>query len=192
MSNNSYLIEEYRALRAELLTLTQRQTQRMGLTWAGVAALLTTASITHLPELGFLGLILVASGWLDHMSLSSGIYRIAAYIKIFLESNLEGLNWERVLYNIFHHNRILDNRSKRLIQALLCTYSIFAFTCITVIIGLLGSYGIPRGSRFLLFIVLALLGFFLWGLCIKQALTRLSDHDKWTKIFIEAKKNNSE
>ena len=100
LSSQASALEEYKALRAEVIALFARQETRLTVAWAGVAGLLGIAAISRLPELGCLALALVASAWRDHQELGDGVLRLGAYIEVVLEPTIPGLRWQTVFGRI--------------------------------------------------------------------------------------------
>ena len=88
--------EEYRALRAELLSMYGRQDSRFASAWAGVGAVLALAGAGHSPEVGFFAVALVVATWRHHHAMADAVVRISVYIEMNIEATTAGLCWEGV------------------------------------------------------------------------------------------------
>ncbi len=110
MNTNDALLEEYKTLREEIMRTTRDRQIVLGFTITGVGTILglilkhpqqTRDSMTGLQGLNwyvlaltsFALLMLIAALLLTKRHTQS-IDRISAYIRKFIESNVEGLNWE--------------------------------------------------------------------------------------------------
>jgi hypothetical protein len=130
MSREATRLEEFKALRAEILASFARQETRLSLAWAGVAALVGVAAVSRVPELACLALALVASAWRDALRLDDGVQRIAAYIEVVLEPDLPGLNWETSLGVVRARDQQQRSALRWLWGSATSTYGIFAVICI--------------------------------------------------------------
>ncbi|MCW5212693.1 hypothetical protein VU04_07255 [Desulfobulbus sp. TB] len=90
-------IAEFNALRAEILLHYSRRATRLTVCWTGLSLVFAGAAAAKIPELTFLSVIIAASAWIDDSNGLVNIFRVGAYIKIFLESKLSGLKWESAL-----------------------------------------------------------------------------------------------
>ncbi|MDM8555931.1 hypothetical protein QUF75_14455 [Desulfococcaceae bacterium HSG7] len=94
MSKEEQLIAEFNALRAEIILLYSRRSTRLTVCWTGLSLVFAGAAAAKMPELTLLSIFIVSSAWIDDAYSFFLIQRIGAYIKVCLESELSGINWE--------------------------------------------------------------------------------------------------
>jgi len=88
--------------------------------------LIGTAAVAAVPELAALSIAYIATMWLGHLHLSSGIRHIGAYIESQIEPKLEGLNWERTWRRPYRKTNANRSFFKRFRIALSSNYGIFS------------------------------------------------------------------
>ena len=121
------LLEEYKALRSELLTCFHRSDSRLALAWAGVAALIGAAAVARLPELGFLACGIVVAAWRDHQSLYDAVERLSAYIQVAIEPRVAGLQWEGIVTGLLQEDEDSNSTGRRYYSAVVSSYGVFAW-----------------------------------------------------------------
>lgn len=172
-------LEEYKALRAEILTHIASQGTRLNIAWAGVAALLGVGAVSKIPELGCLALALVASAWRDHLSHRDGIHRLGTYIATVLEPALPGLGWEKAIApSVEYIGRPL---SKRLLTAFTSSYGVFALICIASMALLFVLYPPPAGVRWVAACGLLLFALVLLLISLRQAVAIPDKRQYWER-----------
>jgi len=176
-------LEEYKALRAEILALVARQGARLTVAWAGMGALLGVAAVSKIPELGCLALVLVASAWRDHLFLSEGIHRLGAYIAVVLEPAIPGLQWEAALANSYERMSKSRSKCQRIWIAATSTYGVFAIICALSTTLLFGLYPPANGLRWAMGISLAIFAIVIVALAIRQALRIPEKRQYWREQF---------
>lgn len=181
--SDSNKLEEYKALRAELLTHMTSQATRLNIAWAGVAALLGVAAVSRIPELGCLALALVASAWRDHLSHSECVHRLGAYIATVLEPALPGLGWESAIATSVEYTSRVRPLSKRLWMAFMSAYGIFAVICIVATTLLFVLYMPPIGLRWLAAAGLLLFAVILLLISLRQAVAIPEKRQYWRGQF---------
>lgn len=157
LSSEATRLEEYKALRAEIVALGSRQEARLSIASAGVAALLGLAALSRTPELACLALVLIASAWRDYLVLTDSVCRIGAYIEVVLEPALPGLGWEGVLSGAYNRDRQVKSRWSNLVRTAASSYGLFAVICAVSVVLLFGIYPPPGIFRQILAAGLVLL-----------------------------------
>jgi hypothetical protein len=122
MTPDEAAIQEYSALREEILAQVDRRNSRLAVTWAGISALLVTGAIARTPELGCVALLLVCSGWVDELRWVDNTLRIGSYIRIILEPQIEGLQWERALRLVWEESHKKPSFFRRLLRRMFFPY----------------------------------------------------------------------
>ena len=150
MTSKEAAIQEYQALRDEIISNWTRRSSRMGIAWAAVSALLVGGAIAQVPELGCLALILICSGWRDDLRWFDNMTRIGAYIKVVLESQIPGLQWETAL-SIIGEQQKKVNIIARVISTMFTTYGIFVLVCLSGSIIFYLQYPITSQIRLIMF-----------------------------------------
>jgi hypothetical protein len=137
-ASEAQLLKEYEALRAEILLLYSRRSQRLTISWAGISAIIVAAAITKLPELALISTILASSGWIDDVHNYKGMIRLGSFIKYHIEDNMPGIRWQSMKHDIvFYHST--PSIFKRFLRAFTSNYgltslisvlaAIFLFVC---------------------------------------------------------------
>ena len=182
MMHKDAAIQEYQALRDETLARFERRSSRLAVTWAGISALLATGAIAKIPELGCVALLLACSGWVDELRWFDRTMRIGSYIRIILEPQIEGLQWERAL-DLVEESQKEAGFLKRLIGSVFSPYGIFTVACITFSIILYVEF--PPGSliREVLFFCLFLIGVIFWIGVIGEAVNVPKRRRIWNERF---------
>ncbi|WP_394128652.1 hypothetical protein [Vibrio hepatarius] len=89
-------LEEYKALRDEIVSMTNRRIQRLTITWTALAAMITASALTKTPEIAALALVFVSSAWKEELSIIRQICGVGGYIEKCIEPHFDGLNWETI------------------------------------------------------------------------------------------------
>lgn len=180
-------LEEYKALRAEILALHSRRVQRLAVAWAGISALIGAGAVSSTPELGWLALTLAASAWVDDLHNSDSMMRVATYIEVYLESSLPGLNWETVRARSDELRSRNALSFRRIGHGLLSNYAVFVSVCLLATVLMYFIHPSESTPRLILSIVLA--GFSVIAI-VRAAveITRSPRHsEKWRRHFLEIK-----
>jgi hypothetical protein len=130
-------LEEYRALRAEIVALMTRQGQHMNLAWTGAIALVTVASLTKLPEVAALSVLFIAASWYDYLGMSAAIVRLGEYIATCIEPNVPGLFWETSARQIYTTTVSKRSWFYRFWVACVSSYGVFGIIALAISVGLL-------------------------------------------------------
>jgi hypothetical protein len=130
-------LEEYKALRAEIVGLFVRADSRLALAWAGVAALVGAAAVSKIPELSLVGWLVVIAAWRDHQVIHESIMRLSAYIQVAIEPLVDGLRWEGINATVSAEMRQADSRLHRLSSATSSSYPMFAVAVMLAALTLL-------------------------------------------------------
>ena len=93
----SSFLDEYNALRSELVALYSRRGTIQSVGTGLLAGLLAASVTSRTPELAVLGVYLIIAFWCDDIRGNTGIDRIGSYIRVVLEPRVYGLQWETVL-----------------------------------------------------------------------------------------------
>ncbi len=98
MSFEEAALQEYQALRAEILTQADRRGARLAVVWVALSALFAAAAIAEIPEIGCVAILVVCSGWIDEITWFDNVLKAGTYIRLFIEPRISGLRWETVTY----------------------------------------------------------------------------------------------
>ena len=141
MPNDTQIItaklEEYRALRAEIVALMTRQGQHMNLAWTGAIALVSVASLTKLPEVAALSVLFIAASWYDYLGMSAAIARLGEYIETCIEPHVPGLSWETSARQIYTATVTKRSWVHRFWVACISSYGVFGIIALGISVGLL-------------------------------------------------------
>lgn len=182
MTYRDAAIQEYQALREEVLARFERRSSRLAITWAGISALLATGTIAKTPELGCVALLLVCSGWTDELRWFDHTVRIGSYIRIILEPQIEGLQWERAL-DLVEEPQKEVGFLKRLFGSLFSPYGVFTVACITFSIILYAEFPPSSLIRGVLFFCLFLIGLIFWIRVVGEAVNVPRRRRIWNERF---------
>ena len=180
MTYNKAAIQEYEALRAEILAHFDRRSSRLAVVWASISALLAAAAIAKVPELCCIALLLTNSGWMDELRWHDSMVRIGTYIRIIIEPQIEGLQWETAW------SLALGMPSKKrfgLIYTLFTTYSLFAIACIAIAVILLLVLGPIAIIRQVFFFGLLAIGTLFTFRNIGEAVNQPRRRQAWDETF---------
>ena len=133
----SVRLEEFRALRAEIVATMTRQGQHMNLAWTGAIALITVGSLAKIPEVASLSVLFIAASWHDYLRLSAAMVRLGAYIEICIEPKVPGLFWESTVHKIHTENAVKNSWIYRFWIACTSSYGAFGIIALGVSLGLL-------------------------------------------------------
>jgi hypothetical protein len=173
-------IEEYKTLRAEILAHFDRRSSRLAVVWASISALLAAATVASVPELCCIALLLTNSGWLDELRWYDSMIRIATYIRVIIEPQVEGLQWETLLS--FALGR-LSKKRLGVIYMLFTTYSLFAIACMAVAVILLVVLGPLATIRQIVFFGLLAAGALFTLRNMKAAVDQPRRWQAWDETF---------
>lgn len=127
-------LEEYRALRAEIVALMTRQGQHLTLGWTGAAALISVAALSKHPEVAALSVLFVAASWYDYLKMSAGIARLGEYIEVCVEPFVSGLFWETCAHRIYSETVAERPWIKRFGDAFASSYGVFGLIALGIAI----------------------------------------------------------
>jgi hypothetical protein len=175
-------IEEYKTLRAEILAHFDRRSSRLAVVWASISALLAAATVANVPELCCIALLLTNSGWVDELRWYDSMIRIASYIRIIIEPQIEGLQWETLL--AFALGRLSKKRFG-LIYMVFTTYSLFAIACMAVGVILLLVLGPIAMIRQILFFGLLAAGTLFTLRNMREAVNQPQRWQVWGETFMK-------
>lgn len=116
MEDKTIIMEEYKIMRNEISTLVSRRSQRLTITYTCVAALISVTYFRAVPEISPLAMLLVGAAWHDDHKQREQILRVGEYVKLFIESKVDELNWEKIYglminsenKNASHNIKLLD------------------------------------------------------------------------------------
>jgi hypothetical protein len=94
--------------------------------------LLGIATVSRIPELGFLSLALVAAAWRDSLGLSDSVIRLSVYIELAIEHTNPGMQWERVSAEAIEHAYHHKSTVRKLRASAVSSYGVFALLASTV------------------------------------------------------------
>ena len=105
-------LTEYKSLRDEIITLMNRRSQRLTVTFTGLTALFAATYVAKMPELAPLGMLLVGSGWIDDHRQREQIIRIGLYNRYFIEPFQDSVNWETRFGEVLNLERSKSSSSE--------------------------------------------------------------------------------
>lgn len=105
------MLEEYKALRAEILMHIDRQSREYSILVPAIGVILTFAYTQNQPIFCFLGLFFTISSWWQHQAIFYEITKIGAYIEVFIEPETNGLRWESVSVRSEEMNHVRKSSS---------------------------------------------------------------------------------
>jgi len=94
------IMEEYKALREEILAIYVRRTTLLSVATTLFAGLQTAAMLAMAPELSVLGTLILVAFWSDDVRVLSANAKIGAYIRWVIEPRVAGLQWESILMKL--------------------------------------------------------------------------------------------
>ena len=186
MEYDKALIEEYKALRAEILSRSSRQFTRLVVSSAGAFALVGAGVSATLPEAVLAAIIVMLVGWRDHIHQGMAIARIGAYIEVMIEPETKGIRWEKTLNSL--HASPFGNRSlvSKIKDGLLTSYSVLTLVLIAIwIVEMLTSNF--EILRLYLNISIMIGEILLFIMTLSYAVKNMSSREKWTNKFSEHK-----
>lgn len=152
----SHEVEEYRALRAEMVQWLSSIDTRSNVGLTGLAAFLSVAAAVKSAELAAVATILSAALWREQSSSLSCVMRLGAYIELMLEPRLRGLRWERTV-SALEQMRGRRDLATQFASSLVSVPGVFAFAAGAVTVILAAAYPPADNARWLLLIVLGLI-----------------------------------
>lgn len=99
-SRQDGLIAEYKALRDEILVTYTRRTSIQNIGTALFAGLQVAAFTQSIPELCIGGTLLILAFWHDDIRWVESMARWGAYIRLVIEPQVPGLQWETMLHKV--------------------------------------------------------------------------------------------
>ncbi len=181
MTREDAIIQEYNSLRSEILAQFDPRSSRLAIVWAGVSALIVAGAIARIPEFACIALLIVSSGWIDEQRWFNNMIRIGSYIRIVLEPQVEGLQWESMMHSVnsgFKHRPVRQFRS-----LLLSTYGLFGIACIFSAIVFSLQFHPINALRQTVFYSLFSISVISWVITYARAIGLPKKSQNWEKLF---------
>lgn len=191
-------IQEFQALRAEILSHFDRRSSRLNIVWAGISGLIAAAAFTKIPEISVVALLTTCTGWRDELKLSDNITRIGAYIRNVIEPNVAGLQWERAFKTALQSTRTpYTGKKKAWIQIfripkkiltkvfspIFSTYGILVVTCIASSLFMFFEFMPKEPARVYTFLFALTIGIIFSSRMIYISWSSQTKAQKWDEIF---------
>lgn len=180
--NRDDAIEEYKALREEILTLSTRQGNRLTTAWAGFGAIISAASIGKIPELAWISLAIIGTAWRDHLILSESISKIGAYIEVVIENSTE-LRWEKTLTNSIERPRITCANSESTKKIIFSEYGIASILSVFISTIIFVSFFPMSLERFISNIFIAIICSIPLYISITEELSAWQRRQYWRELL---------
>ena len=182
MAKDSHFIDEYQALRAEIIATYSRRATIQSVGTTLFAGLQSAALLGHSPELSFLGTFLILAFWRDDTRWTSAISRTGAYIRNVIEPRVSGLQWERILM-VTEQSHIADPSPLSRLRFLLSRYPMTALAGLLLGLVVIMTGNLNSLPRLTLNIILLCVASLVFILNFIHATNYASIHRKWNLVF---------
>jgi hypothetical protein len=175
----SQMLEEYRALRAELIGLMSRRATIQNIGTALFAGLQLAALHGGYPEISLVGTLLILSFWRDDQRWIEAVAKIGSYIREILEPCLPGLKWQTHLMKVDEVHRDKPSPAQR-VGLLLSRYPMTALLGLLIGVGTILIHRHPIRTPICLFLLLVCVALFVY---LHFFIDSSAIHRKWGDRF---------
>lgn len=183
--NQEALLAEYNSLKAEIITITNRNTQVMSLTSAGIIIATGVAFSQKEPLINLCSVALSYWAWSEQIAMRSSYARIGAYIHSFLEPRLN-LIWEGVVIDLEDQSITEINIKNSVLRVFKAAQEKYSLAMIFSFIMLLVSFRVfPTYNKEISDIreIVLLFSFWLFSWRIIRSIQSRYYRQNWKKTF---------